>query len=83
MSALQILPEVTAPAPTRLAAGPAIPPRISRRPYTFAALTRRAARRATWIRAERAGVLSPVAMTATVAGAITLVLAVGGWVVAW
>lgn len=73
--------EVTAPVYATPAAGPAIPPGISRRPLTFAALTRRAARRATWIRAERAGVLSPVAMAATVAGAVTLTFMLGAWAV--
>ena len=81
MTTIEILPEATAPAPTRVADGPGFPPRISRRPYTFAALTRRAARRATWIRVERAGVLSPVAMAATVAGAVTLTFMLGAWVV--
>ena len=73
--------QATGPVPTTRATGPAIPPRISRRPYTFAALTRRQERRATWIRAERAGVLSPVAMAATVVGAVTLTFMLGAWAV--
>ena len=80
MTATSPIPQVTGPVPSRRSVAPVLPVR-RRRGLTFAALTRRGRRRASWIRADHVGVLPPVAMVTTVVGALVLTLMLGGWVV--
>lgn len=79
MPTIQIAPEVTGPVAAPVSPTPPVG-RATRRKFRLAALVRRNRRRATWIRAEHAGELPPIAMVTSIVGAVVLTFTLTAWV---